>query len=336
MMNFTEILGWRWEPDFPNNTYEDNMHRKILRWFGDVQSRNSPFSIHTLVGLSKASGKKPGDWYGPGAVAHLLRQSFKLAAAENADLENITVYVAQDCAVYLQDIFDECVINERIVRAPWQKTESETSGTGDKSTKDKNTQWRSLILLVPLRLGTERLNQIYGDCLKAMLSLDYCIGIIGGRPKHSLYFVGYQEDKLINLDPHYCQDTVNVLDDGFDVTSFHCRSPRKMKLRSMDPSCCIGFYLRTRLEFERFVTNVQQFLLPCKNWMDKQQSGAREYCGPDTSYPMFVFCDGRSRDQDMSSMSRLYRPPPANPMSQSAYTTDHSDDDDGIEEFVII
>lgn len=103
----THFLGrhWRWDANaeslklnYSSLSYEDNIHRKIIRWFGDTSSRTSPFSIHTLVGLGKETGKKPGDWYGPGAVAHLLRQAVKIAAQEIADLDGINVYVAQDCA----------------------------------------------------------------------------------------------------------------------------------------------------------------------------------------------------------------------------------------------
>ena len=46
--------------------------------------------------------------------------------------------------------------------------------------------------------------------MKTLLATDNCVGIIGGRPKHSLYFVGFQEDNLIHLDPHLVQQNVNV------------------------------------------------------------------------------------------------------------------------------
>lgn len=45
---------------------------------------------------------------------------------------------------------------------------------------------------------------------QALLTLDHCVGIIGGKPKHSVYFVGFQDDKLVHLDPHYCQSASEI------------------------------------------------------------------------------------------------------------------------------
>lgn len=262
--------GWRWYDQKPTTARlyrEDVSHRKIIKWFGDNPSWNSPFSIHMLVTLGTATGKKAGDWYGPGSVSHLLRQAVELATKENKEFEHLCVYVAQDCAVYIQDIVDLCDISQS---QPQDRTNSLYS----------SPSWKALILLVPLRLGAEKMNSVYGSCLTALLTLENCIGIIGGRPKHSLYFVGFQDDKLIHLDPHYCQEVVNVWEPNFPLSSFHCRSPRKMNLSRLDPSCCIGFYCSTRDDFYKFMQNVQQFLVPSH----------------EAEYPMFVFCEGRSRD----------------------------------------
>lgn len=97
------LLGrnWRWNDSPPTTSQaliEVVNHRKILKWFGDKPSINSPLSIHVLVNLGESSGKKAGDWYGPGFVAHLLKQSVKLACKDNFEFDSLTVYVAQDCA----------------------------------------------------------------------------------------------------------------------------------------------------------------------------------------------------------------------------------------------
>ncbi|XP_063976693.1 cysteine protease ATG4D isoform X2 [Diachasmimorpha longicaudata] len=247
--------AWRWRPDQPIQTHqqfaEESKHRMIIKWFGDQPAAQSPFSIHSLVSLGASTGKRAGDWYGPASVAHLLSQAFKVAATRHEELDNLSVYVAQDCAVYLEDVRRSC---ER------------SDGT-----------WRSLILLVPLRLGADKLNSGYGPCLTALLSLEVCIGVIGGRPRHSLYFIGYQEDKLIHLDPHYCQEAVDVWKPNFSLASFHCSSPRKMLLSKMDPSCCVGFYLHDKKSLESFIKIVQPFLVPPNQKVE---------------YPMFLFCDG--------------------------------------------
>lgn len=331
--------SWRYDPDSQIfSTAEDHIHRRIVRWFGDQISKNSPFSIHAMVELGKISGKKVGEWYGPGAVAHLLKQAVKQSARENLDLASIHVYVAQDCTIYNQDIFDECYSQENQA-VPWKHQQRH-----QKSPTRVNreiTTWKTLILLIPLRLGHDKLNPIYGDCLKAMLSLEWCIGIIGGRPKHSLYFVGYQDDKLIHLDPHYCQEMVDVNVEHFPLLSFHCKSPRKMKISKMDPSCCLGFYIASRNDYDRFQSSVQPYLLPCKNYNERPSSQQANCVAPQKSYgleynyPMFTFSAGRIRDQNMELfVARNHFSSPRSRSPRSNQTSD--DDDDGIEDFVII
>ncbi|KAL5282642.1 ATG4C family protein [Megaselia abdita] len=245
--------NWRWDPETQlHSTSEDNYHRKIIRWFGDSSSRSCPFSIHQMVTLGQYLGKRPGDWYGPSSVSYLLQMAMQKASEDFADLENIVVYVAKDCTVYIQDIIDDCSVPDlsNDLNVPWQKNKS--IQINSKNQSSQQIYQKAVIILIPLRLGNEKLNIDYAEKLKNLLSNEYCIGIIGGRPKHSLYFVGFQEDKLIHLDPHYCQDMIDVTKEDFPVHSFHCKSPRKLKSSKMDPSCCIGFYCATKQDLDIF------------------------------------------------------------------------------------
>lgn len=66
--------SWRYDEKVPFSTAENHIHRKIIRWFGDQNSLNSPFSLHKIVELAKLNGKKIGEWYGEFlARSHFLR-----------------------------------------------------------------------------------------------------------------------------------------------------------------------------------------------------------------------------------------------------------------------
>ncbi|XP_019692697.1 cysteine protease ATG4C isoform X2 [Felis catus] len=118
-----------------------------------------------------------------------------------------------------------------------------------------------------------------------ILSLEYCVGIIGGKPKQSYYFAGFQDDSLIYMDPHYCQSFVDVSIKDFPLETFHCPSPKKMSFRKMDPSCTIGFYCRNVQDFKRASEEITKML----------KISSKE------KYPLFTFVNGHSRDYDFTS-----------------------------------
>ncbi|XP_076045305.1 cysteine protease ATG4D-like [Oratosquilla oratoria] len=371
----------------------EKIHRAIVKWFGDLPSTECPLSLHNLVNCGRKMGKKAGDWYGPASVAYIFKEAIANGSQNTLDLRRLCVYVAQDCAVYIQDVLDMCCTNSCLCNVgtlssysrTWQsrrqkrenfsqysmesennfsmlndyysepsepgkepvssqiigdikggtvnsgsvvnevmrkedpsvggergpqsqgsvagrpsvkpRTSGEQKPAGTTSAVSQAKQvnapgltekvcsecegWKSVIVLVPVRLGGEGLNPMYEECVRSLMTFDLCIGIIGGRPKHSLYFVGFQEDHLIHLDPHLCQDAAEVLTPDFPLHSYHCTSPRKMSLSRMDPSATIGFYCHRREDFYRLMEELPKHLTPSQ---------------PGCEYPIFEFLDGRSED----------------------------------------
>lgn len=76
-------------------------------------------------------------------------------------------------------------------------------------------------------------------CLfQTIFEFEECVGVIGGRPNHALYFIGVVGDELLSIDPHVTQQAQNKVtqeDTDADAT-FHTDKCHRIDLKNVDPS----------------------------------------------------------------------------------------------------
>jgi len=315
--------------------------RRIIKLFSESEdSIDAPFSIQNLVQLSHGVGRGAGNWFGPATAAYLVQMAWLnyLQNPVEGVLDDLAIYVAQDCTVYKQDVLTICTGQSQytrevegfaLVESPSESHDRFVAGepeqtseqflTSDSANLDYSfseevgeetcwtlptqksavkNDWKSVVILVPIRVGGEKLNPVYSSCLTSLLTLPCCIGWVGGRPSHSLYFIGFQDQFLINLDPHRVQPLIDTKQPEFDLSTFMCKNARKIAINKMDPSCCLGFYIRTRDEFEMWCLEIEQYVTPQPESNPTSTSTTRTT----SQYPLFTVQRKQNIDVHQSAL----------------------------------
>ncbi|KAF2567253.1 hypothetical protein F2Q68_00026083 [Brassica cretica] len=194
-------------------------------------------------GSGESYGLAAGSWVGPYAVCRSW-ESLARKKREETDVEHCSCSMAVHIVSGSED-------GER-GGAPILCIEDVTKTCLEYS--EGETEWASVLLLVPLVLGLDKVNPRYIPSLIATFTFPQSLGILGGKPGASTYIVGVQEDKGFYLDPHDVQQvvTVNKETKDADTSSYHCNTLRYVPLESLDPSLALGFYCRDKDDFDDF------------------------------------------------------------------------------------
>ncbi|KAK0091529.1 hypothetical protein PV326_003078 [Microctonus aethiopoides] len=234
---------WQWTLDTKEPTY-----LKILSRFED--RRTAPFSIHQIALKGATEGKEVGQWFGPNTIAQVLK---KLVVYD--EWSSITIHVALDNTLIINDVLRQCRVED-------STTALEVDGDEQKST----SEWKPLLLLIPLRLGLCDINPVYINGLKASFRIPQSLGVIGGKPNLALYFIGCVDDQVIFLDPHTTQryGCVNQKLDENEVDmdlTYHCHAASRIPITGIDPSVALCFFCATEKDFKSLCRSMQSELI---------------------------------------------------------------------------
>ncbi|EAW22014.1 cysteine protease ATG4 [Aspergillus fischeri NRRL 181] len=143
-----------------------------------------------------------------------------------------------------------------------------TDDTGDvhedkflDAANDERGSFRPTLILIGTRLGIDRITPVYWDAVKTTLQLPQSVGIAGGRPSASHYFVGVQGSHLFYLDPHQTRPALpqRNIDERYtdeEIETYHTRRLRRIHIRDMDPSMLIGFIIKDREDWAHWKSGV--------------------------------------------------------------------------------
>lgn len=202
---------------------ESKKHNEIIDMFRD--NSEAPFSIHNFL---KVAGElplqvKPGQWFGPNAASLSIRKLCDKLHVQNLPAR-IAVLVSESCDLYEDTIFETL------------------QGSGSPP--------HALLILLPVRLGIDKVNPYYYASLFQLLDMKHSVGIAGGKPSSSFYFFGHDTKSLLYLDPHYPQVATECDEDLYN--SYHTIRFLSLPVDNMDPCMMIGLLVTNYSDYCAF------------------------------------------------------------------------------------
>lgn len=217
---------------------------RILTLFLD--DATCPFGIHRLAREGARRSVPIGAWFGPSTAAAVLQ------AAVQASDEPLGLSASNDGMVYR----DEIRTAAKDVQGVWE---------------------RPVLLLIAQRLGLHEIPAAYRAAVRQTFTFPQSVGIAGGRPSSSLYFIGTRGDQLLYLDPHTVRPAVPVVENGLDaytleLASYHTMQAQAMQMGLMDPSMLLGFLVRDAAALDDLAERVGQLPAPLFGFADTKPS----------------------------------------------------------------
>lgn len=227
-----------------------------LLWQIQENLEKAPYSLHKIVKLGENFNKFAGDWYSPSNIACIIS-----LLIDQHDSSILKTYLSMNCTIYEDQLYSKCCgLSLDQFRNTCKCIIEDYLDLGDHCAYCKKEliqcSWTSPIFIqIPIMLGIKTLLPEYIDTLKFILDSEFCVGIIGGKPRMALFIVGYCQDSFIVLDPHYVQKAPNsVFEFKERMKSYHCSEPVHIKFTETEGSFCLGFVVKNENEWKSLKT----------------------------------------------------------------------------------
>eukprot|EP00629_Pelagomonadales_sp_RCC1024_P015299 CAMPEP_0119274872 /NCGR_PEP_ID=MMETSP1329-20130426/12832_1 /TAXON_ID=114041 /ORGANISM="Genus nov. species nov., Strain RCC1024" /LENGTH=347 /DNA_ID=CAMNT_0007275223 /DNA_START=115 /DNA_END=1154 /DNA_ORIENTATION=+ len=235
----------------------------VLSWFADRPGPAQPYSIHNMVRCGQRYDMLPGEWYGPGVAAHVLRD---LVAAHGLEPELRVLVAAAERPLCVEEVLDDMTQHAKLAAEDLPPPAPDVAEGGDpllnppaapedprialRAARMESAWDAALMVVIPLRLGLDALETAYVPQLLRALAWPQSLGLLGGRPRAALFFPGFEaaDGCLVGLDPHTVQPALGA-GGRLDESTVVCDGARRVEAARIDPSLALAFYCANRESF---------------------------------------------------------------------------------------
>jgi cysteine protease ATG4 len=214
-----------------NSVQAESMLSKMSSYLSSISSIASKVSNSASNSATSVNESKIGQWVGPFQASKMVKKTSD--ANNNNNSSSCNIYISPDNTVYLDEL--TIMVNQK-----------------------------PTIILIPIRVG-DQLNKEYLPSLVATFKLNQSLGIVGGSGNSSYYIIGYQDDRLIIMDPHQVQksaliDNMENMSEIKEVcTTYHTPELSSIGINDLDPSLALGFLIKDKGDLDNWLSNIPHF-----------------------------------------------------------------------------
>ncbi|GMI28923.1 hypothetical protein TrCOL_g12308 [Triparma columacea] len=238
-----------------------------LSLFADVPGKAHPFGIHGMCRAGLGRDKFPGEWFGPREGCFVVKDL--VGESKMGGGLDLKIIVAGEGCIYRDNVVEEMEkeeMGEEPLPPPPPISSDHDPLFNPPPSLTGTKEWsKSLLILIPLRLGVNGIDGRYRKNIVEAFSMKSFCGMMGGTPRHAIYFYGIDKGGggLRGKDPHTTQFAPGRGREGkVKITKEYRDSCRggdvTVRLESIDPSLALSFYVRGRDEFEAFVREARE------------------------------------------------------------------------------
>ena len=214
----------------------------------------SPFSIRMISNLGEIFKKSAGEWFSDVNLPLI----YNIINSELKVIPDLKIYP------FLSNIILKDIINDS-----FELINDDNNNNNEENIllyDNKKYAFKKMgLIFVSIRIGLYTISPEYFPKLNELFSCKEYLGFIGGRNFQASYFIGYTNNSILYIDPHYAQNTVDNVNNINDIVSYNVKEIFQLQYKSLQTAMTLGFLFRNLEEFK----DLKNFL---ENYTNKEFS----------------------------------------------------------------